>query len=117
MSKKIIKSVSKKSKIVKKSVKIEKVSAKVAQQPNSSYISKINRISGQVGGVKKMIEEGKYCVEILTQLKAVRSAIKALEAEILEIHLEECVASLVSGSAAQKGKKITEMKNIFTKFE
>ncbi len=123
MAKKIVKAVSKKSKIVKKVVKVTKVvkavkaPKAVVREVNPTHISKINRVIGQAGGVKRMVEEGKYCTEILTQLKAVRSAIKSLEAEILESHLQDGVAGLSFGSAAQKNKKIAEMKNIFVRFE
>ena len=52
-----------------------------------SHLSRVNRIEGQVRGVKNMIEEGKYCVDILTQIKAIRSALKGLELQILEAQL------------------------------
>ena len=54
-------------------------------------IPNINRISGQINGVGKMIDEGKYCIDILNQLKAAKSAIATVEAKILEKHIEECV--------------------------
>ena len=54
-------------------------------------IPNINRISGQVNGIAKMVDEGKYCIDILNQLKAAKSAIATVEAKILETHIEECV--------------------------
>ncbi len=83
-----------------------------------SEIGKLNRISGQVEGIKKMIEEHRYCPDILTQLRAARSAIKSVEASVLECHLQSCVAdAMVSGSKADKDKKIAELKDLFKRFD
>lgn len=105
MVKKVVKKVAAKS-VVAKSKKVV---------PN--HEARVNRIVGQVGGVKKMIADGKNSVEIITQLKAVRSAIKALEGEILEEHLQSSALDLSRASAAQKSKKIADLKKIFLKFE
>lgn len=77
---------------------------------------RLNRISGQLDGVKKMIEEHRYCPDILIQLKAVRSAIRAVESNILKAHLQACVAqSFVSDE--EKQQKIDELKSLFDRFE
>lgn len=78
-------------------------------------IPRLNRISGQIEGIKKMIEEGRYCPEIITQLRAVRSAVKAVESNILHKHLQHCVAQSF-GSDEDKEKKIEELKMLFDKF-
>jgi DNA-binding FrmR family transcriptional regulator len=79
--------------------------------------SRLNRISGQVEGVKRMIESRRYCPEILTQLRAVRAAIHAVEARILESHLDACVNdAFVSGSKAEREKKIAELKTLYRKY-
>ena len=54
---------------------------------HDAEIKRLNRIAGQVEGIKRMIEEGRYCPEILSQLRAVRSAVKGIETEILRRHL------------------------------
>jgi CsoR family transcriptional regulator, copper-sensing transcriptional repressor len=59
--------------------------------------ARINRIVGQVGGVKKMIEEEKYCVDILNQIAAVRSALDQLGVQLLTGHLEKCVLGADEG--------------------
>lgn len=87
------------------------------KKAGTNYSARMNRIVGQVGGVKKMIEDEKTRAEILIQLKAVRSAIKALESEVLEDHLKSAAADLSVGSAAQKSKKLSELKRIFLRFE
>lgn len=86
---------------------------------NPSHIEnlpRLNRISGQIDGIKKMIEDGRYCPDILIQLKAVRSAIRAIESNILAKHLQHCVAQSFS-SAAERDKKIAELKTLFDRFE
>jgi DNA-binding FrmR family transcriptional regulator len=54
---------------------------------------RVNRIAGQVGGIQKMIEEERYCVDILNQIAAVRSALDQLGVRMLTGHLESCVLS------------------------
>ena len=53
--------------------------------------SRVNRIAGQVAGIQRMVEEDRYCVEILNQIAAARSALDALGIELLTKHLESCV--------------------------
>jgi DNA-binding FrmR family transcriptional regulator len=53
---------------------------------------RLNRIAGQVTGLQKMVEEDRYCVDILTQLAAIRSALDAVGIELLSNHMEHCVA-------------------------
>lgn len=54
---------------------------------------RINRIAGQVGGIQKMIDEDRYCVDVLNQIAAVRSALDQLGIQLLTGHLESCVLS------------------------
>lgn len=79
-------------------------------------LPRLNRISGQVEGIKKMIEENRYCLDILVQIKAVRSALKSVESNILTKHLEHCIARSFD-SDAEKNEKIAELKKLFDKFE
>lgn len=79
-------------------------------------LPRMNRIAGQVEGVKRMIEEGRYCPDILAQLKAIRSAIKAVEGNILQKHLEHCVAQAFAKGADCDGK-IAELRKIFEKYD
>ena len=54
-------------------------------------LSNLKRIEGQVRGVSRMIEEGRYCIDILNQLKAVKSSITTVESKILKTHLKSCL--------------------------
>lgn len=77
---------------------------------------RINRIEGQVRGIGKMIDEQKYCIDILTQMKAIRSALKSLESKILEEHLKNCVRDAVSsGNKKSSDAAIAEILNILKK--
>ncbi len=68
----------------------------------SDYVKRINYIEGHLKGVRKMIEEDKYCVDVLRQTLAIRKAIQKLEALMLEGHLRECVpAGLREGRQEQ----------------
>jgi CsoR family transcriptional regulator, copper-sensing transcriptional repressor len=65
---------------------------------------RIKRIAGQVAGVQRMIEEERYCVDILNQISAVRSALDALGVELLTNHLESCVIGHGTGSEHARAK-------------
>lgn len=58
---------------------------------NEKIIKRLNRIKGQLEGITKMITDDKYCIDIITQTSAVKSAISALEDEMLESHLSHCL--------------------------
>jgi len=78
----------------------------------------INRALGQLEAVKRMIDERKYCPDILTQLRAARAAIKSVEANVLEAHLGACVEkAFESNDKEQHSQKIAELKEIFKRFE
>lgn len=83
---------------------------------HSNQLPRLNKIIGQLDGIKRMIEKEKNCIEILTQLKAVRSAIKSLEGEILEEHLKHCVSQSFNDEE-EKNRKIEELINLFKKFD
>lgn len=77
---------------------------------------RLNRISGQIDGIKKMIEQNRYCPEILIQLRAIRAAVKSIEANILQKHLQHCVAQSFN-SSADRDQKIAELKDLFARFD
>jgi CsoR family transcriptional regulator, copper-sensing transcriptional repressor len=85
---------------------------------HGDQLKRLNRITGQVEGVRKMIVERRYCADILTQLRAVRAAVKAVEANILEVYLGSCVAdALQSGDALARQTKIAEVTELFKRYE
>ncbi|MDR3126065.1 MAG: metal-sensitive transcriptional regulator [Rickettsiales bacterium] len=79
-------------------------------------LARINRAIGQMEGVKRMISERRYCPEILALLKGVRSAVKAVENNILKRHLESCVARSFSNEE-ERDRKIAEIKEMLDRFQ
>jgi DNA-binding FrmR family transcriptional regulator len=78
---------------------------------------RLRRIEGQIRGVQKMIEEKRYCIDILTQLSSIVGAIKSVEENILERHLKGCVhQSFTKGSKDDKASKINEVVDVLKKF-
>ena len=76
----------------------------------ASLLSRLNRIEGQVRGVARMIEEGRYCIDVLTQTQAIRAALLRVESQMLKTHLGHCIESaIVSGNAAAQRKKAAEL--------
>ena len=78
-------------------------------------MSRLNRISGQIDGVKRMIEEERECPDILIQIRAIRSALKAVESNILKKHLQHCVVQSFN-SPKKKNQKIEELMVLFERF-
>lgn len=70
--------------------------------------ARVNRIAGQVSGIQRMVEEDRYCVDILNQISAVRSALDALGIELLTNHLETCVLGHGSGSEHHCARPMTQ---------
>ena len=66
--------------------------------------ARARRIAGQIGGIQKMIGDERYCIDILNQISAVRSALDALGVELLKNHLESCVLGHGTGSEHKKAK-------------
>ena len=81
---------------------------KVMNDQRERLRKRLNRIAGQVSGLQKMVEEGRYCVDILTQLNAVRSALDAVGVQLLADHLQHCIADHSGKHAHQETKFKTQ---------
>ena len=79
----------------------------------NSLISRINRIKGQMEGVKKMVEENHYCTDVLIQLSAIDKSVKSLAAVILDAHLHSCV---INGIKNGDTSGIDEVSDLFKRF-
>ena len=84
----------------------------VAQR--EALTKRLNRIEGQVRGIGRMLDEERYCVDILTQVSAVRSALDALALELLEHHLHGCVQQAVKSGKGEPA--IDEAMSVIRKF-
>ena len=91
--------------------KIKKTHRSVETKKNLT--NRLNRINGQVNGVKKMIEEDSYCNDILIQLSAIKNSVQSLSNELLDSHLRTCITK-----GLQKGNldAVDEVVNLFKKF-
>jgi DNA-binding FrmR family transcriptional regulator len=84
--------------------------------------ARVRRIAGQIGGVQKMVDEDRYCIDILNQIAAVRSALDSLGVELLTRHLESCVAGHGTGSEhpcakpMKKDELLTEIQTALSRF-
>ena len=78
---------------------------------------RLRRIEGQIRGIQKMIEEKRYCIDILTQISSIVGALKSVEENILKRHLRGCVRdSFAKGNKEDKAKKIDEVIEVLRKF-
>ena len=75
-----------------------------------ALIRRLHRIEGQVRGVERMVEEDRYCIDVLTQIAAVNTALESLAFKILDDHVNHCVArALASGDPAEAETKSKEL--------
>ena len=75
-----------------------------------SCLKRLNRIEGQVRGLARMVEEDRYCIDVVTQIAAVRAAPRRAEEEILRDHVAHCVEhAIASGNKADQRRKIAEL--------
>ena len=80
-------------------------------------LGRLRRIEGQVQGIQRMVEEEKYCVDILLQLSAVEGAVEQVQRLLLGRHIESCVADAIrSGSTRDRQKKVDELLDVFSRF-
>jgi DNA-binding FrmR family transcriptional regulator len=81
-------------------------------------INRLSRIEGQVRGVARMIEEDRYCLDVLTQLRAVRAALVRVETNLLKQHLNHCIEdAIVSGNTAEQRRKAAELVELLGRSE
>jgi DNA-binding FrmR family transcriptional regulator len=82
----------------------------MADDAKAKLLNRLSRVEGQVRGVTRMVEEGRYCIEVLTQLRAVRAALARVESEMLKTHLDHCIEhAIVSGDKAEQRRKAVEL--------
>ena len=92
---------------------MEKKTTKRNEETKKQLTNRLNRIEGQIRGIKKMIEEDRYCNDVLIQLVAVESSVKSLSNQVLENHLLTCISNEI-----EKGnlEVIDELISLFKRF-
>ena len=81
---------------------------------HNKQLASLKRIEGQVRGIIKMIDEGKYCIDILNQIKAAKSALVRVESNVLKKHIESCVKDSLENKGAAD-KKVDELLKLINK--
>ncbi len=84
---------------------------------HESQLDYLKKIEGQIRGIQRMIEEKRYCVDIITQIHSVMGALHRVENEVFKKHIDGCVVSALKGrSELEKEKKIDEVIDLISKF-
>jgi DNA-binding FrmR family transcriptional regulator len=82
----------------------------------ASALRRLKRIEGQVRGLSRMVEEDRYCIDLVTQISAVRAALRRAEEEILRDHVAHCVEHAIeSGSRAEQRRKVAELMDVISR--
>jgi CsoR family transcriptional regulator, copper-sensing transcriptional repressor len=86
------------------------------KQAKTSCLRRLNRIEGQVRGVARMVERDRYCIDVITQIAAVRAALRRVEEEILQDHVGHCVEhAITSGSRREQRRKVNELIDVLAR--
>jgi len=76
-------------------------------------IKRLKRIEGQIRGISQMVDEERYCIDIITQIGAARAALRKVEQEVLRCHVDHCVThALKTGSGAEQKRKLDELMTV-----
>jgi len=103
-------------KAAKSSAKKKPCPIHASQMSHADSLPRLKRIRGQMDGIERMINEQRYCMDILMQIKAARSALQALEGEVLRTHLEGCVREAITAKDAfSADKKIKELMDLLAR--
>jgi DNA-binding FrmR family transcriptional regulator len=82
----------------------------------ASCLKRLNRIEGQVRGLAKMVEDDRYCIDVVTQISAVRAALRRVEEEVLRDHVAHCVEHAISsGNAVEQRNKVAELMDVLVR--
>ena len=86
-----------------------------AQQ--QALVTRLNRIEGQVRGIRRMVQEPRLCIEILQQLAAAEAALNRISLSVFRHHVETCVPNGVKESETEGRKRLSELVDIFDRFQ
>lgn len=81
-----------------------------------AVVTRLNRIEGQVRGIRRMVQEQRLCIEILQQLAAAEAAMNRISLAVLKFHVEKCVPEGIEQGEPERTKRLTELVDIFDRF-
>jgi DNA-binding FrmR family transcriptional regulator len=85
-------------------------------ETKAAVLRRLNRVSGQIGGIARMVESDRYCIDVVTQIGAVRAALRKIEEEVLRDHVAHCVEhAITSGDREDQRRKITELMDVVSR--
>ena len=85
-------------------------------QAKNSVLKRLRRIEGQVRGLSRMVEDDRYCIDLVTQLSAARAALRRAEDEILADHVSHCVEhAIASGNKTEQRRKVGELIEVLSR--
>ena len=88
----------------------------MSKHSKAACLKRLSRIEGQVRGLSRMVEDDRYCIDIVTQIAAVRAALRRLEEEVLRDHVAHCVEHAISsGDKADQRRKIAELMDVVSR--
>lgn len=88
------------------------------KEAKASVLKRLGRIEGQVRGLARMVEDDRYCIDVVTQLSAVRAALRRVEEEVLRDHIAHCVEhAIASGNKADQRRKVAELMDVLERVE
>jgi DNA-binding FrmR family transcriptional regulator len=83
-------------------------------EAKQAVLKRLSRVEGQVRGISRMVEEDRYCIDIVTQITAVRAALRKIEGEVLRDHVAHCVEHAIrSGDRDEQRRKVAELMEVF----
>jgi len=92
--------------------------ASMQNETRSACLKRLSRIEGQVRGLSGMVEDNRYCIDIVTQIAAVRAALKRVEQEVLRDHVAHCVEhAIASGDRDEQRQKVSELIDVLGKLK
>jgi len=89
----------------------------MTSQKKQQLLTRLRRIEGQVRGIQRMVENDRYCIDVLTQTASIVSALKSVEDQLMEQHLNTCVTEAITSSdTIQQQEKMDEVMTVISKF-
>ena len=88
----------------------------MTKDSKANRLKRLSRIEGQVRGLGRMVEEGRYCIDIVPRIAAVRAALRRVEEDVLRDHISHCVAhAMASGDKVEQTQKIDELMDVLVR--
>lgn len=86
------------------------------ENQQAAIVTRLNRIEGQVRGIRRMVQEPRLCVEILQQLSAAEAALNRISLAVFKFHVEKCVPEGIAQGEPEKSNRLKELVDIFDRF-